>query len=125
MSYARVKYLGTALPIDATTENLFSTVVAAPDTPNFLASADIHRVVVRLKNDQAGTLKTYRSSDRGTNWSQVSQTSVAAAASTASNDYDFLVEGYRDFKIDWLNGGVTQTTFAPDISLISDRAAAV
>ena len=125
MSHSRVKYNGTALPIDATTETLFSTVAAFVTSQSAFAMMGVHRVVVRLKNDQAGTLKTYRSVDRGTNWSQVSQTSVAAAAATASNDYDFLVEGYLDFKIDWLNGGVTQTTFAPDISLITDRATTV
>lgn len=123
MSQTRVAYIGTALPANADTENIFSTQVSA--SSGFFQHAGIKRFLVSVKNDQAGTLKEYRSVDGGATWDQISQTSVALVASTARNTYDFLVEPYEDWKLDWVNGGVTQTTFDIDLALETDRALAM
>lgn len=117
MSYSTVKYTGTALPLLNTTETLFSTVTAFATGANMFALAGIKRFLLDLKNSHSGVLKVYKSDDRGTNWNQIDNVVVAAAAATDSNVYSFLVHGYRDWKIDFVNDGTTQTTFEVDMSL--------
>jgi hypothetical protein len=39
--------------------------------------------------------------------------------------FDGLVEGFQDFKLDWVNGGVAQTGWTITIALTDERAAAV
>lgn len=122
MSNTHVKYTGTALPADANTYTLFDTTTAnAGMGASFFANSNTKRFLLDIKNDQAGTLKVYKSDDRGTNWNQIDQVSVAAAAATDTNTYDFLVAQYKDWKITWTNGGVTQTTYEIDMAL-SDEA---
>ena len=124
MGNAKLSYTGTALPVANTTYTLFSTVVAAPTAQNFLGLCGAKRFLMDIKNSHAGTLKWYKSDDRGTNWNQIGQVSMAAAGSTASNVYDILVHGYADWKIDLLNGADTQTTFEIDMSLSDEIAVA-
>lgn len=121
MSTCKVSYSGTALPTDSNTFTLFSTVTAA-GFPDFFAYSGTKRFVLRVKNSHAGTLKAYRSANHGTNWSQIDEVAVVAAAATDENAYDFFIEGFRDWKLDWVNGGTTQTTFSPDMALDTDRA---
>lgn len=90
-----------------------------------LRAHNISRVVFGVKNSHLGTLKSYRSINKGTNWDQVGDDiSVDAAGATdISGPYDFLVDTYSDFRISWVNGGSAQTTWRAEVTAIrSDRA---
>lgn len=118
--FLRFTYTGTALPTGSTTVTLLDTTTFP--YPNFFQKHGIHRVLVDLTNDQTGTLKVYQSADRGTTWVQiVPTTTVAANATNATNQYDYLVEPYPDWKLTWTNGGVTQTTFTVNVMGIDSR----
>jgi hypothetical protein len=83
------------------------------------------RVSFGLENSHLGTLKAYRSVDKGTNWDQVGgDISWAAAGATDINGpEDFLVDTYSDFRLSWVNGGSAQTTWRPEITITrGDRA---
>ncbi len=123
-SYTKIAYIGTALPTGANVVVLFSSVVSFP-MANAFQMIGIHRILVGLQNDQAGTIKGYRSVDRGVTWVRcVADIAVAAAATNDVNDYDFLVEQYDDFKLEWTNGGSNQTVFAPTITAVPTRQVA-
>lgn len=85
----------------------------------------ISRIAFSLKNSHLGTIKSYESMDKGSNWVQFGDDiSVAAASSTdISGPYDFLVDTYDDVRIVWVNGASAQTTWRPGIKLVrGDRA---
>ena len=118
-----VKYGGSVPGADANDYELFSTVTANLH-PNFFPMNRVAKFQIFVKNPQAGVLKEYESEDGGTNWSQVSNTAVAAAAATAQNAYEFVVEPYRDWKLVWTNGGVAQTGWVVKMAMLEDRGAA-
>lgn len=118
-------YTGKALPDNGDVVVILATAPTSGVTTgviggktnagNTFQSMGIRRIVVGLINDQAGTLKEYRSEDRGATWTQISSTSVAAIAANGQNIYDFFVEHYHDWKLEWTNGAVVQTQFSPNI----------
>lgn len=113
-----VPYIGTVPGADANTYNLFSTVVSFPGA-QWCAINGWHRLTLSLKNPQSLTIKGYRSSDRGVNWTQVYDSgAVAAPAAGQTNFYDFFVSEYPDFKLDALNGGSAQTGWSVDMELL-------
>ena len=136
MADAEVKigYTGSALPGNGETVVLVATartsgsdvgVLGPPGgIGNVFQLLGIRRIVVALRNDQAGTLKEYKSMDRGVTWLQISNTSVAAAAANSQNIYDFLVEPYSDWKVEWVNGAAPQTAFQPSIAGTGQRVIA-
>ena len=115
----KVKYTG-AIPTASATFVLFSTV-ASQFAAQGLAHHGLRRLTVDLKHDQNITLNTYKSSDRGATWVQVSTESVAAPTYTTVRDY--LVEMYDDFKLELVNGGTDQTVWVPDLLLGDSRVA--
>ena len=116
------RYSGSALPGNAETVVLFSTVVAFPGK-DFHTYADIARIIIDIKHDQAGTMKAYRSQDRGVTWNQMYDSgSVAAPAATSSTIRDLAIEPYMDWKVEWLNGAAPQTTFIVDMALVIERS---
>lgn len=96
-----------------------------PVPKGFFQHAGIHKMIFDIKCTQAGTIKWYKSSDRGTTWRQEGSQAIAAPAATDSVVQEFLVEAYLDFKVEWTNGGVAQATWAVDIVGSPDRAAAI
>lgn len=121
-AYTLVKYIGAALPGNAETVNIFSSVVAL-NGKRMAQGAGLHRLIVDIKHDQAGTMKFYVSANRGVSWDQVFDSgSIAAPAATSSTIRDFAFEPYDDFKLDWLNGAAPQTTFNVRIALTDERA---
>jgi len=69
----------------------------------------LHSFHCNIKHDQDGTIKGYRSTNGGTTWVQFYDSGlITAPAATTATDKVVLVEGYRDFKFEWVNGGVTQ-----------------
>lgn len=120
--FSRVKYSGTTPGADVNTYNLYNSVNDGGAAG--FAMKGIHIVMLDIKNAAAGTLKAYKGSARDTigavTYSQIEQFSVPIPASTESNKYEFLVEPYSDWKLDWVNGGAAQSTWLVDLAL-SDR----
>jgi hypothetical protein len=85
-----------------------------------LIAHEISRVIFTLDNNQAGTLKAYRSIDKGLNWKQVGGDIVVpiAGATDVNGPYDFLTDAHPDFRISWVNGGVAQTTWRPSVTML-------
>jgi hypothetical protein len=124
MLKAQLTYTGTAPGADSNTYNLFnSTLLVAPGKLSLVNIPGAERLVLSLKNSQAGTLKLYSSRDNGTTWTQVkADTSVAASAAAAdANTFDFLIGEYRDVKLDWANGGVAQATWVVEMALLPSQ----
>ena len=121
----KLKYSGTTPGADTNTYNLFSTVSKEGIGRNFFASVGVEKFLVFIKMDatETGTLKEYCSEDGGTTWLQVSETDVTGAAATSQNPYEFLVAPYRDWKLDWVNGGTAQTVWEVNMALDTDRSA--
>lgn len=122
---AAVKYVGTALPLGATTTILFDTVTAF-GTVNYLAMLHMKRLQVDIRCSQNGTLNWYKARQpRGataaaTTWDQLG-TQAIVASTTSTSPQDFLIEEYGDFKLEWVNGGVDQTVFDVDMALTDER----
>lgn len=109
------KYTGSALPGNAESVTLVDTTTFPG--AKFLQGAGIHRIIVGLVNDQAGTLKASISMNRGTTWTQiVADQAVAAAAANSENINDYLLEQYPDWRLVWTNGATPQTTFIVNIA---------
>lgn len=110
---------------DSNTYLLFSTVVMFAGA-NVLAGTGMKRLQLGLSNSQAGALNWYKSQSRLTNssnaptWTQIGTAAIAAGA-TAENDYDWLIEEYADFKLEWVNGGSAQATWVVDLALTDSR----
>lgn len=114
-----------ALPGNAETMVLFSTadpligtfpaVKGACPMGNWGPMMGIHSFHWDIGNDQAGTIRGYKSSDRGVTWTQFHTEAVAASAAGTTNSGVVLVEGFADFKFDWLNGATPQTAFPVDL----------
>lgn len=122
-SVVRPKYTGTALPTGATTVVIFTTVQAGFGA-NWFASHGLNRLLMSVNNSQAGTLNAYESSDRGANWVKIDTLAVAAASANTERINDYLVEQYQDWKLEWVNGGVDQTVFAVNLSIVGQRTVA-
>lgn len=123
MDTVTYRYTGSTPGADANTYNLFSSVVALPGA-RMAQGSGMKRLIIWLKNSQAGTAKFYTSADRGVNWTQIDEQSVSAAAATSSNFIDFNIEPLPDFKVDWVNGGVAQATWVVNIAMTDERSIA-
>ena len=119
-----VGYIGAALPESSDTETVFDTTkmfnadsaTSYESFKHFLTMTNMRWFRYSIWNDQTGTLNFYRSTDGGTTWRRFKTTSVAIASADANED-DILVEGYQDFKAEWVNGGTNQTVFDINLSL--------
>lgn len=113
-------YTGTELPAATTTVTLFSTV-AAFTMARACAMGNIERLSIDLLADHDGTFKFYKSDDRGATWNIINSIAFTGS-STASVVKDFLVEEYKDFKVDFTVGASNETIFKVDMALTSKRA---
>lgn len=106
---------------DSNTYVLFDSTVAFTGG---LPQHDISRVTFSLNNAASGTRKASWSIDKGANWNLYDSTATTAAVSPAmSGPFDYLVDTYVDWKLEWTNGGSAQTTWRPSLTLIrNDRA---
>ena len=113
----KFKYTGSALPGNGEVVSFFDTTNTGYGG-NFCDTNGIARIMVRLVNDNAGTLTFESSEDRGTSWRTRSTNAVAASAANSENVYDFLVEGLPDVRVRWTNGATPQGTFV--VSTVGD-----
>ena len=125
----QITYNGLALPLNGVNYVMFSTVDAGMGAGQAQANG-FKKLTFAVGNDVAGTLNFYRGT-RATpaagvgvaGWDQVSSTAVAPAGAAATNMYEFLIESFPHFKLEWLNGAGNQTVFGPDIALVDERHA--
>jgi len=117
----KIKYVGSALPGNGETVVLFSTTANTGMGANFMAEAQLNRLYLTLINSQAGTLNAYSSEDRGVNWTKIYTAAVGISAANSESPYDFLIEPYSDWKLEWINGATPQTTFRPAMALQGQR----
>jgi hypothetical protein len=96
-------------PTLSTTTVLFDSNSAFQGSP--LDVNDIVRYIATITNSAAGTINVYKSQDAVT-YDLWQQTPVPIPTAPAvANTYDFAVDGLRHIRVDWVNGGVTQTTW--------------
>jgi hypothetical protein len=120
----RLKYTGATPGTDSNTYVLFSTaspsagVAGACPMGNWGPAMCVHSFHWDIKHSQAGTVRGYHSSDRGATWTQFYDTGSLAAPTYTDKDV-VLVEGFADFKFEWVNGGTAQATWVVnmDVSL--------
>jgi hypothetical protein len=103
-----LKYTGTTPGADASTYVLFSTALLS--VGNWGPMGDVHAYHYDIAHSQAGTVKGYRSKDRGVTWVQFYDSGLLGIPTYTSTDV-VLVEGFADFKFEWVNGGVAQGTW--------------
>lgn len=112
----RVAVSGGTPGTDSNTYVLFDSTVCFSGG---LASHDISRVQFSVNNSQAGTRNAFWSQDRGVTWNKYDTVAViASTASATTGPVDYLVDAYRDWKLEWVNGGVAQATWIPSIVLL-------
>lgn len=113
----RLKYTGSTPGADSNTYTIFSTV-AAGYPRGWADMADVHTFHWDIDHDQSGTVKGYHSLDGGTTWVQFYDSgSMAAPGAAATSGAVVLVEGFRDFKFEWLNGGSAQGTWVVNMDV--------
>jgi hypothetical protein len=108
-----VKYIGTALPTGSATFTLFDSTVSFA-AGSAMAPLGVHAYRLNVVHDQAGSVLGYRSDNRGTTWTQFydSDTLAIPSAPDISDNLVVDIEGFKDVKFTWVNGGVTQTAFS-------------
>lgn len=106
--------LPTTVPTGANTITLFSSVTAFGAKQ--IRHLPIRRVSFYAEHDQNFTLLAEVSSDGGTNWDVYeSRTVNAPAANNISGPFDYLIDGFEDFRLRLTNGGSDQTTWRPTL----------
>lgn len=119
MNPAHVLYQGSTPGADANTYTLFDSTALGMGAGAVANMLGAERLLLRLQNSHSGTLFAEESPDGGITWNQVyPNTAVAAPAAGATNDYDFLIDAYKDFRVRWTNGGSAQTTWRLRMSLL-------
>lgn len=117
---SHIRYTDTALPTGSTTVTLFSLGANVPGTGALaLQGAGVLKFALRLRNSQAGTL-TVKKSDDNITFSTVHTQTMDASPTNDVNRFAIAVDGYKFLKVEWANGGVTQTTFDPMMTLVEE-----
>lgn len=118
------RYTGSTPGADANTYPIFNSVTAFTGA-SMAQNNGLKRLYGAINNVQDGTLKLYYSLDRGVNWVQAGGDMAATAAgATVVTEYDFNIESFPDFKLDFVNGGSAQTGWSVTITLSGERAPA-
>lgn len=120
----KITYTGTAPGADSSVYLLFDSTKLGVTTAGKFSLANLikaQRFTLSLLNAAAGTLKAYRSENGGTTWSQVFADDAVSAATTTAAFRDYYIAGFRDFKLEWTNGGSAQTTWLVDMALLTSQ----
>jgi hypothetical protein len=116
----KITYTGSTPGADTNVYVLFDSSKLGVTTAGKQCLANFpkaQRFVLSLLNAAAGTLKAYRSENGGTTWTQVFADDALSAATTTAALRDYFIGGFRDFKLEWTNGGSAQTTWLVDMML--------
>lgn len=120
-AYAILRYSGANPGADANTYVLFSTVTGLGGAQALTAQVGVHRVRVDVycTNAVGCTFKLSKSRDKGVTWRLVTTSSALGAGTTGQ--FDEPVEGFYDWKVEWVNNSNAQTAFEADIALVDSR----
>lgn len=111
----------SVLPTGNDNIDLFNSAIACTGKRQINgAGGGMKRFVWNIVFDLPGELRLDKSDDRGASWVTVG----AAVAAVTGVDGGFLIEHYDDFRIVWVNGGVSQTVWNVDIALDGERSVA-
>lgn len=120
----RIKYTGTALPEDSDTETIYSTLSnvahGQAKSGDVLRQVGARRCVVDVFCSHKGTLQASLSNDDGTNWRKYKEHVMPPTTAGQVWHFEFEVSGLRDFRLQWVNGGTTQTTFDINVYLTDE-----
>lgn len=128
-----IRVAPTAPGADTNVYVLFATVAVTGTGYSFpdpgwgkgaLPGHGLKRVIVDIKHSQVFTLNWYKSNDRGTTWHQLGTEAAIAVPANATTIRDYLIEEYDDFKLELVNGGSAQATFAVNVALSPERSSA-
>lgn len=106
-----------------------STVYVLVDTTKFglgknvLANFGLRKFKGVFNHDQAITLTTWKSDDRGATWTQVQTEDIASPGATVATVREWLCEGFPDFRATLTNGGSDQNTFKAALNFTPSRNA--
>lgn len=108
-------------PTGSNTITLFNSFTAFKGVP--LSVCGLHRLSFASKNDQAYTLRMYELTIDGATADQIGGdlAVTASAATDVSGPFDYIIDGFAHVRLDLVNGGVTQGTWRPMLTLLSDR----
>ena len=117
----KITFDDSVLPTGNDNIELFNTVVACTGKRqlNGVGGA-MKRFVWNIVFDLPANIRLDKSNDRGANWVPVG----AVVAAATGVDGGFLIEHYDDFRIVWVNDGVSQTVWEVDIALDGERSVA-
>lgn len=146
-----IMYRDTALPVNAEVVVLFDTTLAGnvvdpaatSEIDKFYADSaaerarrthfafprawpaisGLKRFLVRLTMSHDVTLDAYVSNDRGVTWARYDTEAVTASGADAESAHDYLLEGFKDWKLLLTSGG-NQTTFVCSMSITDERGVA-
>jgi hypothetical protein len=129
---ARVKYLGTALPVGATTVSLYDSTLNDADRAAVdlgagkLNSAGERWFVYSVFHDQTATVngffKCKKADGTLSAWRQFY--TLALIPGALSSVDEVFIEPYQHVKFEWVNGGITQTIFDENLILSDQRSKA-
>lgn len=107
-------FVSTTAPVDAETTTLFNSVTAFGGAGR-MRHLPIARISFGVNTSHGGTLNAQESIDGGTTWRTFDSQVFAAApaANTIHGPVDYLIDVYHEFRLQWVNGGTTQTTWEP------------
>lgn len=126
-----IKNMGATPGANTNTTVLFATNLPAAPTNAMNANRDgmwgetafglagATKFVLDLKHSHGGTLNSYKSNDRGATWKQLSSDQITPA-SIGTTHVEFLVGAFRDWKLEWVNGGTAQDPWIADMCLGDD-----
>ena len=124
-----VSFTPPAAPGNNATVKLFdSTTMLGNEPAKMLRTLGINRIEVAfLSVNQASAasgLRSYASSNDGTNWDET-QAAISIPATTAGvvNTYDYPVDSYDDFKLEYTAGATGPTTWRVSIKGIVGKRA--
>lgn len=82
-----------------------------------MAGSGIETFVLDVSASEAGTVKAYKSQDRGVTWVQfIADLAHAGTTDTVSLKVSYDVAPLMEFRLDWVNGGVAQGTWLVDMA---------
>lgn len=90
---------------------------------DYLPQTGTHRVriVIAHTDGAGGSLVCQKSTDGGVTWRTTD--TAAGVAGAGPTIGDFVVEGFRDCRIYWVNPAVVQAYFEPNTALVDHRPA--
>ena len=111
-------------PTGASTVVLFDSNIAFQGS--ILDANDIVRYICTVTNNQAGTINLYKAQTGAlcaTSTDLVVQVAVPIPTGplTVSGPIDFAIDGLAFIRVDWVNGGVTQTVWRLDQDLVEKQ----